>query len=96
MPVGRVATCAVLRLVYQRLTKDVEVSAHWPLAFETGLWEGHQGHGSRTDGDWRTLFGAVGEAERPMADSLGGLRRADLPRRRLRISRGAVGSRQAG
>ena len=31
------------RLVYQRLTKDVEVSAHWPLAFETGVWEGHQG-----------------------------------------------------
>lgn len=30
-------------LVYQRLTKDVEVSATWPLAFETGTWEGHQG-----------------------------------------------------
>ena len=30
-------------LVYQRLTKDVEVSAKWPLAFETGTWEGHQG-----------------------------------------------------
>jgi ketosteroid isomerase-like protein len=29
-------------LVYQRLTKDVEVSAKWPLAFETGTWEGHQ------------------------------------------------------
>ena len=25
-----------LRLIYQRLTKDVEVSAQWPLAFETG------------------------------------------------------------
>lgn len=29
------------RLVYQRLTKDVEVSANWPLAFETGTWDGH-------------------------------------------------------
>ena len=29
-------------LVYQRLTKDVEVSPKWPLAFETGIWEGHQ------------------------------------------------------
>ena len=28
------------RLVYQRLTKDVEVSSRWPLAFETGAWEG--------------------------------------------------------
>ena len=33
---------AATHLVYQRLTKDVEVSAHWPLAFETGVWEGHQ------------------------------------------------------
>jgi ketosteroid isomerase-like protein len=32
-----------LRLVYQRLTKDVEVSARWPLAFETGVWEGRLG-----------------------------------------------------
>jgi ketosteroid isomerase-like protein len=31
------------RLIYQRLTKDVEVSGTWPLAFETGVWEGHQG-----------------------------------------------------
>jgi len=29
-------------LVYQRITKDVEVSRKWPLAFETGTWEGHQ------------------------------------------------------
>ncbi len=28
-------------LIYQRLAKDVEVSAKWPLAFETGVWEGH-------------------------------------------------------
>jgi ketosteroid isomerase-like protein len=31
------------RLIYQRLTRDVEVSPTWPLAFETGTWEGHQG-----------------------------------------------------
>ena len=31
------------RLIYQRLTKDVEVSGTWPLAFETGTWEGHLG-----------------------------------------------------
>ena len=30
-------------LIYQRITKDVEVSQEWPLAFETGTWEGHQG-----------------------------------------------------
>jgi ketosteroid isomerase-like protein len=30
-------------LIYRRLTQDVEVSAKWPLAFETGTWEGHQG-----------------------------------------------------
>ena len=30
-------------LIYQRLTKEVEVSAKWPLAFESGMWEGHQG-----------------------------------------------------
>jgi ketosteroid isomerase-like protein len=29
------------RLIYQRLTKEVEVSPKWPLAFETGVWEGH-------------------------------------------------------
>jgi ketosteroid isomerase-like protein len=30
-------------LIYQRVTQDVEVSAQWPLAFETGRWEGHAG-----------------------------------------------------
>jgi ketosteroid isomerase-like protein len=29
-------------LIYQRLTKEVDVSPAWPLAFETGTWEGHQ------------------------------------------------------
>ena len=31
------------RLVYQRLTREVDVSAQWPLAFETGTWDGHLG-----------------------------------------------------
>ncbi len=31
------------RIIYQRFTKDVEVSSHWPLAFETGTWEGRLG-----------------------------------------------------
>ncbi len=31
------------RLVYQRLTKEIEVSPKWPLAFETGAWEAHLG-----------------------------------------------------
>jgi len=29
------------RLVYQRVTKDVEISGRWPLAFESGVWSGH-------------------------------------------------------
>jgi ketosteroid isomerase-like protein len=37
------------RLIYQRRTKDVEISVQWPLAFETGIWEGRLG----------TLAGAV-------------------------------------
>jgi ketosteroid isomerase-like protein/chorismate-pyruvate lyase len=31
------------RIVYQRLTRDVDSSVQWPLAFETGTWEGHLG-----------------------------------------------------
>ena len=31
------------RLVYQRKTDEVTVSAQWPLAFETGRWTGHLG-----------------------------------------------------
>jgi ketosteroid isomerase-like protein len=38
-PAGPAAT----HLVYQRLTQEIEVSPNWPLAFETGTWEGHQG-----------------------------------------------------
>jgi len=30
-------------LVYQRTTTDVDVSAHWPLAFETGTWSARVG-----------------------------------------------------
>ena len=35
------AAGATTRLVYQRQTQGVEVSARWPLAFETGTWSGH-------------------------------------------------------
>lgn len=28
-------------IVYQRLTTDVSVSPQWPLAYESGTWEGH-------------------------------------------------------
>src|SRR4051812_43573810 len=28
-------------LIYQRLTTEIEVSPKWPLAFETGTWQGH-------------------------------------------------------
>jgi ketosteroid isomerase-like protein len=31
------------RLVYQRNATAFDVSPHWPLAFETGTWEGHSG-----------------------------------------------------
>ncbi len=31
------------RIVYRRLPNEVEVSAQWPLAFETGVWEGREG-----------------------------------------------------
>jgi uncharacterized protein (TIGR02246 family) len=29
------------RIIYERFTQEVEVSAQWPLAFETGTWQGH-------------------------------------------------------
>jgi ketosteroid isomerase-like protein len=31
------------RVVYQRQATAFDVSPHWPLAFETGTWEGHSG-----------------------------------------------------
>ena len=34
---------AASRVVYQRRTDEVTVSAKWPLAFETGTWEGRRG-----------------------------------------------------
>ncbi len=34
-------------LIYQREPTQVETSAHWPLAYETGIWAGHLG---RADG----------------------------------------------
>jgi ketosteroid isomerase-like protein len=52
-------------LIYQRLTKEVEVSPRWPLAFETGTWEGHQGSlsgpvviGGRYSAQWVKRGGA--------------------------------------
>jgi ketosteroid isomerase-like protein len=30
-------------IVYQREPGAIEVSPHWPLAFETGVWSGHLG-----------------------------------------------------
>ncbi len=34
---------AAPRLVYRRISNDVEVSRQWPLAFESGEWEGREG-----------------------------------------------------
>lgn len=31
------------KIVYQREPRDIEVSPHWPLAFETGTWIGRRG-----------------------------------------------------
>lgn len=31
------------RIVYRRTPHEVEVSTQWPLAFETGVWEGREG-----------------------------------------------------
>ncbi len=32
------------RVVYQRIPSGIEVSARWPLAFETGVWRGRLGN----------------------------------------------------
>lgn len=32
------------RIVYQRLSVEVEVSQHWSLAYEEGRWSGHLGN----------------------------------------------------
>ena len=34
------------QIVYQREPSAIEVSPHWPLAFETGVWSGHLGSAS--------------------------------------------------
>lgn len=41
-PAGAAATTTT-RIVYRRSPSDVEVSAQWPLAYETGVWEGREG-----------------------------------------------------
>ena len=40
---GAGSGAATPRIVYRRTPTDVEVSAQWPLAFESGVWEGRQG-----------------------------------------------------
>ncbi len=40
-PIGSAALSP--RIVYQRIPNEVEVSAQWPLAFESGVWEGREG-----------------------------------------------------
>ncbi len=45
-PAGALPTGAATtppRIVYQRIPNEVEVSTQWPLAFETGVWEGREG-----------------------------------------------------
>ncbi len=38
-----IATAAGEKIVYQREPNSIEVSPHWPLAFETGRWSGRSG-----------------------------------------------------
>lgn len=42
-PAGPAATTP--RIVYRRIPSEVDVSAQWPLAYETGVWEGREGTG---------------------------------------------------
>ena len=37
------ASASAPRIVYRRIPNEVEVSAQWPLAYETGVWEGRAG-----------------------------------------------------
>jgi uncharacterized protein (TIGR02246 family) len=43
MAIQERAPLADTMLVYQRITQDVTVSGHWPLAFETGTWTAKAG-----------------------------------------------------
>lgn len=31
------------RIVYRRISNEIEVSTRWPLAFESGVWQGREG-----------------------------------------------------
>ncbi len=42
-PSGASASASAPRIVYRRIPNEVEVSPQWPLAFETGVWEGREG-----------------------------------------------------
>ena len=39
------AATATPRIVYRRIPNEIDVSTHWPLAFESGVWEGREGTG---------------------------------------------------
>lgn len=45
-PVLRAAFAADSGVVYERTTAKVEVSAHWPIAWEEGSWTGRVGRGT--------------------------------------------------
>ena len=40
-PTGAATTAP--RIVYRRIPNEVEVSTQWPLAYESGVWEGREG-----------------------------------------------------
>jgi len=40
-PTGAATTTP--RIVYRRIPNEVEVSTQWPLAYESGVWEGREG-----------------------------------------------------
>ena len=50
------------RLVYQRLTREIDVSPKWPLAFETGTWQGTPGSATGPVTIGGRASGAVGQA----------------------------------
>jgi ketosteroid isomerase-like protein len=63
-------------MVYERTPDQIQVSAQWPLAFESGHWTGRRGVNGAPIISGR--YSAQGSARRPLVDSLGGLRRPHL------------------
>ena len=37
------AATSTPRIIYRRIPNEVEVSTQWPLAYESGVWEGREG-----------------------------------------------------